>query len=447
MSSAPLPSPLAALVLEHAGIFGLVTSFLCYGSHGPASALDNSLLHFAASCRRAYSLTAALMSDGPWWRQQQLCLDLRRPLLPLHEWCHLAVDDNTLCVKADGFGARQQTVLRRMMGDEAYERELAPRLSVASAVVSRMKVSDLHTGRLLGVHKYSLPDHSSADREEVDVYRGLTLSVFIALAFELDCLRSMFDWVPEPLRQLPMGWDTLHSPHSQWLLGCWDAALLAACTRSLTRASINLDMSHGLPQPYQTASLLYALSCLPAVTQLSLQWRGCYIGSEVQCHPAVPSLSDITQLLPGLTSLSITLLPLWPEFLHSLMSASSLQRLRLEQTPVYGMDSGAECNVQPAPSLHFSYPARWSDTATPSEQGADEAKARRKNCRLRVALCKWWEREVARVVEGLHVHWRDGPWRDEWVKTSAEARARAETELSEAGDGGDEEAEQAGNEW
>ena len=95
--------------------------------------MDNSLLHIALTCRRTHSL---VMRDGPWWRQQQLHLTLRRPLIPLHKWTRiLSNDDNGRAVMVQGFGVRQQAILRRLLGDAVFEREVAPKLPETRSVM------------------------------------------------------------------------------------------------------------------------------------------------------------------------------------------------------------------------------------------------------------------------------------------------------------------------
>ena len=146
--SPPYPPSLSTIVLDNADLVGLVASFLRFGrkphtvkkkdsatfsclAESPDlhdSSLDNSLPRFARCCRRAHSL---LMRDGPWWQQQCLCLDLHEPLIPRQEWNWSRRSFNTrkAAVPVDGFGPRQQQIVRRLLGDEVYEREVAPKLS------------------------------------------------------------------------------------------------------------------------------------------------------------------------------------------------------------------------------------------------------------------------------------------------------------------------------
>ena len=67
------------------------------------------------------------MRDGPWWKKQYLHLSMRRPLIPLDSWALMAdselwCEDNTLAVIVHSFGAQQQAIVRRLMGDEVYAR-------------------------------------------------------------------------------------------------------------------------------------------------------------------------------------------------------------------------------------------------------------------------------------------------------------------------------------
>ena len=96
-----------------------------------------------------------------------------------------------------------------------------------------------------------------------------------------------------------------NEPCCQWLLGCWDAVLLPKCTQWITQASVNIDMGQA-SQPYQTACLIHALSCMVGVTQLSLLWnRRAWEARVLQYHPPVLSLWELTAVLPKLASLHV----------------------------------------------------------------------------------------------------------------------------------------------
>ena len=121
---------LFTVVLDNTGIFGLVASCLCF------SGQDNSLLLFARCCRLTHSL---VMRDGLWWRVQSVQLEVSQALVPWGKWSPFAYRDRTLAVLVDGFGARQQAILRRLVGDKVYEREVAPKLRETRTVMCRPK--------------------------------------------------------------------------------------------------------------------------------------------------------------------------------------------------------------------------------------------------------------------------------------------------------------------
>ena len=58
------------------------------------------------------------MRDGPWWRQQCLAIRLRTPLVALTGWSLLPSDGHgaKLGLLVSGFTARQQAILRRLLG-------------------------------------------------------------------------------------------------------------------------------------------------------------------------------------------------------------------------------------------------------------------------------------------------------------------------------------------
>ena len=122
---------------------------------------------------------------------------------------------------------------------------------------------------------YNLARHHSSMRDiECNVCPLLTTAFFDGLAQHLpeQCRRYIFSDARNKEYDDPEDGAAYNEPHCQWLLGCWDAVLLPKCTRWITRASVKLHMVDGLPQPYQTACLIHALSCMSGVTQLTLLW-------------------------------------------------------------------------------------------------------------------------------------------------------------------------------
>ena len=338
------PATFSTIVLDSTDIFSLVASLLCYCGLWHGDGTDNSLLHFARCCPRIRSL---VMRDGPWWKQQCLFLGMLHPLIPFHRWRFLL--PMRVALMADGFGARQQEVVRRLLGDKAYNRVVVPQLLERRLLWEERRVADTHlavVGLALHSHEYTVlsgPPYEVLPKLNPEFFDDLAqLLPEPCRHYLLDKPTNEYDDDFEELGDDDEydeyedhafeGDDDLRSddnaaynePYCQWLLGCWDAVLLPKCTQSITRASIHIEMEHGLPQPYQTACLIHTLSHMSGVTRLSLLWeRKRREGKVVHYHPAPLSVSELTDVLPKLASLHISRMPLFPEFVESLMMALS----------------------------------------------------------------------------------------------------------------------------
>ena len=395
----------SAVVLDNPDVLGLVASFLCFGTrsaqahpfprftHWDVHGLDNSLLRLALCSRRIHSL---LMRDGPWWRQQCLFLDMHSPLVPVEKWSCLTPDNDTLALVADGFRSRQQLIVRCLLRDAVYEREVVPRLHEVRRMTRDRERGLAAVGLVPGRNDY-------VDSERTyRVYPQLTPAFLDSLARLLPkpCRRCIFSDPTYKEYVEPENGTAYNEPYCQWLLGCWDAALLPKCAQWIGRASIHIDMLHGLPQPYQTACLIHALSCMSGVTQLSVLWEQ-RVWKEprlLQFHPALQSVSQLTDVLPKLVSLHIDM-PLFPAMVELLITVrSQLQHLRLEHTPVYGL-GGHEIDLDGEVQLSCSYPHLWPSVLQLIEQRADERKAKRRNRELRLALWQCWDKSLRKCVE------------------------------------------------
>ena len=188
-----------------------------------------------------------------------------------------------------------------------------------------------------------------------------------------------------------------NEPSCQWLLCWWDAVLLPRCAQWVATATvrIDLDVQPDVSQSYQTACLLQALKQLPAVTRLSLEWEGVLSDDDWQCHPAPLAVLELTDVLPRLASLHIAHLPLWQDFVASLMQSLALLHLELDDTPVYD-EYDDDIGLQVERGLQFNYPRRRPSVEQLSELRADEQRGRRRNRRLRLALCAYWDTEEKR---------------------------------------------------
>ena len=401
--TAVLPPPLAVIVLGNADILSLVASSLRF------SGQDTSFVRFARCSRRVHSL---VMRDGPWWKQQHIHSTMCEPLVPLHRWTCLSHDDDTLAVMVNGFGARQQEVMRRLVGAEVYEREVTPRLKEVREVVCDRSRGMESVGVIPNQHEYhGLYEHPLED-EEVRVYPKLTPAVFDRLAHHLPepCRHYVFNDPVYKQYDDPQNGEEYNEPYCQWLLGCWNTVLLPRCTQWAASASISINMTHGLLQPYQTACLVHTLQRLPCVTQLSLRWEGKVSATyrELQYHPVPLSLSELTAVLPKLVSLSITRLPLWPSMLASLKDSSPLLHLRLDDTSHYDLSAppGSMADQEDACFVRlvaqrgaFSFPHCRPSAVQLSELRADVERARRNNGCLRQALYTFCRRNSLEADE------------------------------------------------
>ena len=382
-----MPPSFPAVVLHNADILGLLASFLCF--RGPCAGdqwgLDNSLLALAACSRRTQGL---LMQAGRWWKQQHLVVELKQPLVSIDAWNRLTAKGDTSAVMVAHFGARQQAIIRRLLGAEVCEREVAPALNEVRRVLR-----DRQWGR-------------------VKVYPQLTHAFFDSLTEQL----------PKPcLRYIP---DVSQCSHSRLRMACWDVVLLPACSQWMERVTIYVDTAHSLSQSHQTVCLMYTLSRLPGITRLSLlcdRWLYQYYA------PA----ADLTDLLPSLTSLHIRRLRVDDCTFDALMWSTTLLQLQLDNILPYNPAFSAEWESDDD-GMCFSYPQQWPATPPLSGQRVDEAAARRANRELRLALCASIRGVVSgwRGKSGQAWRWKDtfAVCEDVLERLQAEASTAAETE-------------------
>ena len=166
-------------------------------------------------------------------------ISLQRPLISFDKWSRVSSDNSTLAVTAAGFGARQQAIVRRLVGAEVYEREVVPKLTIQRY----NKVRVMEAVGLTALHEYSVSEDSVSStigwsRGSVDVYPQLTPAFFDSLAQYLPepCRRFIVDDAAFRKHLDPVTRAAAPSePHCQWLLGCWDAVLLPKCAQWVER--------------------------------------------------------------------------------------------------------------------------------------------------------------------------------------------------------------------
>ena len=363
-------------MLDNTDIFDLVACLLCFRGPSRDSGLDDSLLDFAFCCRRSHSLG---MRDGRWWEQQQLSFVMQALLISFFEWNCLSPDVDDVAVTVADLSPRKQRIMRHLLGDEVYEREVAPKLSEMHSVAC---------DRSRGMAAVGLYEKSTySDREDngahlpteagqgvVDVYPQLTPQLFDSLLPELQ--------LPATTKRFARD-----EPYCQWLLGCWDAALLPKCTRWIPLATIVIDTEQGLLLGYQTICFLYTLERMHGVTQLSLIWSGLMTRQNYMeyCHTSVFP-EDVIAAMPNLISLHI----------EQLLDNRQLLHLQLEDVPIHGLSYWDDACGRP---VDFSYPAHPPPTELLRQQKADERRAKRINHRLRRALLAMWTDAVLECSE------------------------------------------------
>ena len=387
-TSATAPSVFfSAVVLDNADILGLVASLLSYRGLLHGSELDNSLLHFALCSRRTHSL---VMADGPWWRQRRLHVNLRRPLISPKRWT--LIDERRVAVMVGGFPVRQQEVMRRLLGDEDYDQEVAPALTSIASVPYNGICWSVGEGMAKSDEERA---STVADGSEVEVYRKLD-------PYFLEQLTDFLPYWGTVAVEVENDPETVCSdsdgePGNPWLAGCYDALLLPTCVQWIAAASITLNLAPGLPHTWQSACLRLTLGLLPRLTQLALTWNG-----KISRWTQQPLLTDLTDVLPKLTSLHLSRVPLSKVSMIALIGTSRLQRLRLDQTPMSNFEPPYEedSTTCKATGRCFSYPAKWSEAVQMSgETAVDERAKRAANFRLRLALCAHFIEELEECDE------------------------------------------------
>ena len=380
----------SVVVLENADIVSLVASYLCFQTCWSGSREDNSLLELAFCCRRTYSL---LMRDGPWWMQQsRLSIEMKRPLIPLQGWACRSSDDDTLAVTVTAFAGRQQLIVRRLVGDEVYEREVAPKLN--STQVGCYRKCDRAAIGVGAPSRYYEHDHPLLDQTTL-VHPQLTPAFFDRLAHCLpDSCRRHLCMDDSDIIEGENGNSRVAAgmePYCQWLLGCWDAVLLPKYTQWSADVIINIDLVLDLPFPYQTACLFHTLERVAGLTQLRLLCAEQRV--PLQSRPQIASLSYLTSVLPKLASLLISGMPLPSAAVQEMMESERLLHLRLQLIPVYGLAApGDELSEQF--SLLFRYPRRIPHVNQLIQRAADDKWLKQRSRRLRLALCLCWQGSV-----------------------------------------------------
>ena len=208
----------------------------------PPSTLGHhsSFLSLARTCKRAYEL---LTSDAECWSTQRLRFDLSEPLLREQDFVYGSryfTTDSRLSpwlLRVDRFTARRQETLRRLIGSDAFDRLIAPRLLTIHSVSQQPEL-------------VFVVDSSGTTLEEsmtraVDVYTQLG--------------RRLFE--DEMSYLLPIS-TILMDVH--WVHRCHSFLLLPDCTQLTTTATViaTFSLQYSLPR---------LLTRLPAVQSLKFE--------------------------------------------------------------------------------------------------------------------------------------------------------------------------------
>ena len=351
----------------NASLLRLLATFLCYTNLSPAHrsrGLDNSLLALSRCCRRAHSLLA---TDGPWWHHQRIDMILRRPVISRHAWANVLASSTStpsLGLLARGFTGRQQAIARRMMGDEAYERQVGSKL-----IVERCVAYECDDERLLAhmeAQCWRVDDEDSdlaaESGEKVDVYSQLTPSAFVTSTFPCT--------------------------DAQWLFGSYDAVLLSPSARFIPAARVVMNMPNALRSDQQIESVFRAMQVLPSLAHVRMDWRVSDEDNDAfVCQPrhhcAYKRPDRGLDQFPFVRSLHIKDMYLsWGDSFLPIIRHSGLVQLRLSSVSVLGEQQDWARN-----DVSYQYPRR--SRGVTELLAMDPEQAARQNRRLRRAFCAY----------------------------------------------------------
>ena len=351
--------------MDNSSLLRLLAVFLCYTiapSRHRQPGLDNSLVAFSRCCRRTHSL---LSNDGPWWHRQRVEIKLRRPIISRHAWASVpssSASDSSLGLLARGFTARQQAIVRRLMGDEAYERQVGCKL-----IAEHRETFECDDEQLLsqvGTQCWRV-DEADSDiapdsGEQVDVYSQLSPHSFLTSSFPCDDI--------------------------QWLFGCYDAVLLVPSARFIPAVRIVMNMPNALRSEQQVESVFQTLKALPSLVHVRMEWQVSDEDSDAfVCQPRHHCLNkrDDRSLdeFPALRSLHIKNMYLsWRDSFLPIIRHTGLVQLRLSSVTVLGEQQDWARN-----DVCYRDPQR--SCSVTELLAMDAQRAARKNRQLRRALC------------------------------------------------------------
>ena len=272
-------------------------------TRGPTAPGEASLLHFTRTC---HTVHAVLTSDARCWASQRLHFDLHEPILHPLDFVQLpraadadgpdttrAIDQRRL-VRADSFPVRRQEIMRRLIGNAAFERHIAPRL-----VHTRVVVPTDATWTTYELDEYADDDQLLARRtaeaesgQSVAVYSQLHVGIFtesvvqrrrLAASEELDTLQS-------------------YRFYGFWVYGCYSSLLLPSVVRLISAARVSFRQSLFHDSPLHLDCLYRLLDGLPGLTSLQLEQPAM---NDEELEGPLFSWPVIHRLLPALRHLTV----------------------------------------------------------------------------------------------------------------------------------------------
>ena len=358
----------------------LLDLFACFLSFSGVQSSNNSLIALSRACRRTYAL---LTSDGPTWQYQCIDITLRHPTISRLAWtCIQTVAGPRVALLVRGFTARQQEVVRRVLGGEVYDKQIAPQLVMERVIA--MECDDTCFQQYVPGRWWVVEDEfvAVADAgEEVDVYTQLSPASFTGNSFPYES--------------------------TAWLFGCYEGLLLPPCVRWVRSVRMVTALPNALSPVLHEECRWRTLLRMPLLIHLRVEWD---VGDDddafvfqpepwVRTDKAERRRGGLT-LLPELRSLQVRDLYLvTPDGFLFLLDSPNLVQIKYERLSVLGW--AASPSQWSDNDLSFAIPLQWH--TVPELLAMDAERTARKNRRLKRALCAFALARLQRFREKPHV--------------------------------------------